>query len=257
MLKACTQCRVLKSSDHFVPKRGTTPTVRCINCRDIAAKFSKSEKGKKYMKNWSKSEKAKKIRKKHRDTDKWKATRARHKSSQVYADTNQRYIDSGRYAEVKKAEYERVHSDPARNLEHGIGVKIGQMLRGRRKSSETIMSITEFASRDDLLEHLKSTFKEGMSVDNFGVHRPNEPRKWQLGHRIARAYYSSDPEDVRRCWKAKNLFAQWGAENLSLGVKIPDDITLLAIRDCWPLDWGDVLPSLVEKMRLERACVLR
>jgi hypothetical protein len=119
------------------------------------------------------------------------------------------------------------------------------------------MSMTEFVSRDDLLEHLKNTFQEGMSVDNFGVHRPDEPRRWQVGHRIARAHYSSDPEDVRRCWKAKNLFAQWGADNLSLGVKIPDDTTLLAIRDCWPLGWEDVLPSSVEKMRLERACVLR
>ena len=245
----CRRCRKFKPGAEFEPKRGTAPATACMRCRDRSCKRSKQH---------SQSEKGRATQARHRKTDKWKATKAKHKQTDKCQETAARYIDSGRRAAVRKEEYDRVHSDPGRHLEHAIVVKVGKMINGKRKESETVMSYTEFSSNRDLCDHLESTFEPGMSFANFGKHRGVGPRVWNVGHRIARFHYdANNPEDVRRCWLKQNIFAQWGKENLSTHAAFPDESTLIALQTSWPVAWNDVLPSREERVCMERAVFAR
>jgi len=203
-----------------------------------------------YVGAYGKTDKGKANQSRHQQTEKRKISKAKHKATEQYAKTETAYAP--RKKELRDIDYERIHSDPGLNLEHGIGVKIGQMLKGTRGESETIKSYTEFASRDDMLAHLKSTFDTGMSFDNFGKHRVGGPRVWNVGHRIARFHFDANiPEDVRRCWMKQNLFAQWAQENLAAKVKFPDEDELMQLRASWPTSWNDVLPSRPERVCME------
>jgi hypothetical protein len=135
-----------------------------------------------------------------------------------------------------------------------IGSKICKMLRNGGLESGTVSASTQFGTNDELRSHLTTTFDTGMHFGNHG----NGAGHWHVGHRIARAMYDpSDPEDVRRCWSKPNIFAQWGDENLELGVKLPDDATLHSLIELKlePKAWGGVFPD--SDMRARRECAAR
>ena len=56
------------------------------------------------------------------------------------------------------------------------------------------------------------------------------------------AYNPNDPVDMLRCWQPRNIFPQWGDENISAGATLPNKHTLLSLRDLWPTSWNDTLP---------------
>ena len=119
---------------------------------------------------------------------------------------------------------------------------------------------TQFGSSEVLRAHLESTFPEdgSMTFGNYGrkgVDLTEDDRKhrrwWELGHRIARAHYSGAiEEDMKRCWTAANIFAQWSIENNKLKVKLPPSSMLLKMRPYWPTAWNDELPDAA------RACAV-
>lgn len=216
-----------------------------MSCSDCCAKQVA------YSAAYGKTAKGKAKYARYQQTEKRKISRAKYKATERYAETEAAYAP--RKKELRALEYERIHSDPGLHLEHGISVKIGKMLNGERGESETVMSHTEFSSREDMLAHFKSTFDTGMSFDNFGKHRVGGPPVWNVGHRIARFHFdSNNPEDVRRCWMKQNLFAQWAQENISAKVKLPDEDELMRLRDSWPTSWNDKLPSRPERVCMER-----
>jgi hypothetical protein len=71
-------------------------------------------------------------------------------------------------------------------------------------------------SSDDLKLHLESTFKNGMSWENYGVHG------WHIDHIIPCANFDQTSiEDQKICWNYKNLQALWAVDNLKKGARCP------------------------------------
>jgi len=63
---------------------------------------------------------------------------------------------------------------------------------------------------EDLMTHLESQFKEGMSWENKG--------KWHIDHIIPRSrFHFNGPEDTefKKCWGLSNLQPLWAIENLA------------------------------------------
>lgn len=193
---------------------------------------------------YNKTEKSKSRLAKHRKGDKWKATRARHKETDRFKETAEAYRSSDRWKEVRAAQYERVHGDPGRHMEHYIGITMGRMLKGMRSSSETVMSYSEFNDAEDLRAHFESQFQSWMTWENHGKASKDGVKKWNVGHKIARALYdANNEEDVRRCWSKKNLFPQDANENVALHTKLPAEDVLNQMKECWPVGWGGVVPG--------------
>lgn len=250
LARHCSVCKKLRGSNFFRPKRGSQQTSSCSICREAGSRYRKSGKGKETLRRWTSSEAGvaslSAASAKHRKTDKWKATRERHRNTDTYAETTAAYRSSDRYVEVRKAEYERTHSDAGAHLEHAIGVVLSRMVSGERKESSKVSTYTEFTSRDDLVSHFSSMLPSGESMESHGKFT------WHIGHRIAKSMFEKNNiEDVRRCWKKANLFPQPWKENLSMAVRLPSNEELLLLRDCWPMSWNDKLPSMREREMYE------
>ena len=70
-------------------------------------------------------------------------------------------------------------------------------------------------SLKELMDHLESQFKQGMSWDNYG--------EWHIDHKIpiSSFHFNSPKEkDFLECWSLKNLQPLWKQENLSKGNKL-------------------------------------
>lgn len=215
------------------------PIQACFSCTEHTNTLSCAN-----LKKPHTSEARAKSRRRYEQTTKGKATFKRYFDSDLHIDTKNAYRASGRHKEVRVAEYERIHSDPGRHLEHTIGNKISRMISGQASSSKNVTALTDFGSRDVLLDHFVSQFEPGMTINNHGKHLRGQGRVWHVGHRIARALYNPNiPEDERRCWTSMNLFPQWADENISAGTKLPSLPALMLLKDCWPTGWGGELPK--------------
>jgi len=205
-------------------------TVNCTVCcaKDSASsiKFGKTAAGKASRKAYNKSNKA-------------AATKSRYRSTELYVKTTATYRQSEHRKELRDLEYKRIHDDAGRNLEHAIGVVVSRMIKGTRNTSQTVGTTVGFGSRDELVAHFERTFEPGMTMDNHGKLELGKPRRWNVGHRIARDHFDpNDADDVRRCWDPDNLFAQWADENVRLKTKLPPMTELLKLKHCWPAKWG-------------------
>ena len=246
------QCKTCKKFSFRWSFRGPqgTELKNCEPCREKQKTYRKTyhakhpEAAKESQDKYKGTEKARARSAKHRKGDKWKATRQRHKETDRFKETTNAYRESDRWKEVRAAEYERVHSDPGRHLEHSIGLAMSKMLKGIRGSSKTVMSYSEFIDTDDLRDHFESQLESWMTWENHGKASKDGVKHWNIGHRIARALYdANDEEDVRRCWSKKNLFPQDANENIALQTKLPTDDVLNQMKECWPVKWGGVVPG--------------
>lgn len=67
-------------------------------------------------------------------------------------------------------------------------------------------------SLDELVSHLESKFKQGMTWDNYG--------EWHVDHIRPVSSFTFDSfndDEFKRCWSIKNLQPLWAGENLSKG----------------------------------------
>jgi len=67
----------------------------------------------------------------------------------------------------------------------------------------------------DLMIHLESLFKNGMTWDNYG--------EWNIDHIIPKSKFtfsSSDDDQFKQCWSLQNLQPLWASENFSKRDKI-------------------------------------
>ena len=123
---------------------------------------------------------------------------------------------------------------------------VGRMAHGLRRTSGTLYSFTEFEDADDLMSHLQSLFKDGMTVDNYG-------EVWHIEHRVAKCWYSNTEEDIRRCWSKKNIAPEFGHENLTKSIKSIDKYCNQAGPENWPVEWEGVLPCMDVRRDMEHA----
>jgi len=97
-----------------------------------------------------------------------------------------------------------------KKLSNNISTLIYHSLKGNKKGYhwEKIVSYT----LKDLMVHLESLFKDGMSWENYG--------KWHLDHiRPVSSFKFSSYEDkeFKECWALENLQPLWAKENLKKG----------------------------------------
>jgi hypothetical protein len=94
--------------------------------------------------------------------------------------------------------HRRVHS----NMSRSIRSCIHSGKNGRKW--ESIVGYT----RDELVAHLESQFKEGMTWENYGA--------WEIDHirpKASFAFQSDADAEFKECWKLSNLQPLWMPEN--------------------------------------------
>ena len=65
-------------------------------------------------------------------------------------------------------------------------------------------------SPNDLVKHLESQFKDGITWKNYGA--------WHVDHRLPITSFTfKDMNDLefKKCWSLENLQPMWGPENIS------------------------------------------
>ena len=141
---------------------------------------------------------------------------------------------------------ERYAESAAKRLDVCLSNVVRKMLKGTRSTSRTLYSYTEFADAEDFVAHMATRVREGMTMENYG-------EVWHVEHRIAKCWFSDDPEDVRRCWSYANIDAEFGEENLKKSCKIIDHLCVEVGQQYWPLSWNGRLPTAEEKIGMYRA----
>ena len=85
-------------------------------------------------------------------------------------------------------------------------------LKGSYKAAPSL-KLTGAPSWEFVWEHLKSTFKEGMTRDNHGS-------VWHIDHIIPCSSFDlTKPEEQQKCFHYTNLQPLWALENLKKGRK--------------------------------------
>lgn len=123
-----------------------------------------------------------------------------------------------------------IHGNPAVKVKMNITRGINYMLRQAKLHGRPGNSYTEYflgCSKEQLVAHLESQFKPGMSWDNYGR------AGWHIHHYIPVKARTPDGvplfnvaesiTDLGRCFHYLNLRPEWAAENLSISNTLPAD----------------------------------
>lgn len=85
----------------------------------------------------------------------------------------------------------------------------------------------------DLRNHIESQFKEGMTLDNYGV--------WELDHIILVSTFDlTDIEQLKKCYHYTNLRPRWKTDNRNPTTMVPKPLDT-------PLSNGQPTPTALEK----------
>ena len=108
----------------------------------------------------------------------------------------------------KKREMKRRLSlNPAYRIENSLRARLHAAASGRTSSTSCFNFTVE-----ELIAHLKSLFKDGMTMDNYGM--------WHIDHiKPCSMFDHQNKEHVSECWSLKNLQPLWASENLKKGAK--------------------------------------
>ena len=181
--KRCTKCGVVKSADEFHKDYRTKNGLEGW-CKDCKKKYQQGrvEKRKEYKKQYDQTHKK------------------------------------------ERAEYERIRcqTDITYRLNKNIRRVINRALKSKGgskqgKRTKEILEILGYTIQD-LINHLESQFKPGMSWDNYG----KGPGKWHIDHKKPIKLFnftSPDDEEFEQCWALSNLQPLWEEENLKKGAK--------------------------------------
>lgn len=118
----------------------------------------------------------------------------------------------GKLLEEKNRDKQAYRSTPKGHLHSAMSVYIYHALRDRKagRKWETLVGY----SLADLMAHLESRFKPGMTWDNYG--------QWHIDHvRPIASFSFANPEDegFKQCWSLSNLQPLWAKENIQKGAK--------------------------------------
>ena len=228
----CIRCHKTKPDSEFGERKLKGEIVRVRSCRECAAKlckaqkkYSKTGKGKARIKRWNSSPGHTEALSRYHQTESYKSSVSKYEKT----DKNK--------AKQKRAN-DKVMADPGKKLMKMMTNRISAQMAGRQNKSGTLANFTSFASADEARVHFESTFKPGMTMDNYGT-------AWEIEHKIPKKWYnSSDEDDVRRCWNGRNLCALTPKENNDKRIRIPCENELHQIGvDVWPKSWNGVPPD--------------
>jgi len=226
------------------------PLTRCKPCNvtKIAAdtKYQKTEAGKASHKRAKTSDKGKASNKRYAESELGKATSKRHRASDKGKETEKRYRegDAGQAAAKRFADnrQERRRESTAMRMDVNIMSASNALISGRHMTSPTFLERTSFTSEEEFLNVLEATFVPGiMTRDNHGP-------VWEVEHKIPReAYDFDDPEDVKRCWSAKNVHAMTPEANKEKHWKLIDEYITAAGVENFPKAWNNKFPDAAFK----------
>tara|TARA_R110002153_G_scaffold65712_1_gene175732 strand:+ start:464 stop:1357 length:894 start_codon:yes stop_codon:yes gene_type:complete len=109
---------------------------------------------------------------------------------------------------------ERRKTDPAWAIQCRLSSRLATILKGVgcRKPASTMQIVG--CTRDELIAHLASKFKQGMTMENQGSY-------WHVDHIMPCAAFDHNiPAQVRTCWHYTNLQPLEAKENMRKGCKI-------------------------------------
>jgi len=136
---------------------------------------------------------------------------------------------------------DRVRESTAMRMDGAIRSASTGLISGRHETSSTFLERTSFASEQEFFDVLEATFASGMNFKNHGA-------VWEVEHKIPReAYNFDDPEDVKRCWSAKNVHAMTPAANKEKSWKLLDEYIAAAGVENFPKAWNDQVPDAAFK----------
>lgn len=150
-------------------------------------------------------------------------------------------------ANAKRADVqnERRRSNGGERMRSALATKLSVMYSGKY-SSQTVTTLTDFASVADVQAHFASRLSDGMTTENYGTY-------WTIDHTIACAWYDHDDADDRKnCWSRLNLMPMLRFGNQSKGVTLPSDDVLLPLKSVWPKSWNGMVPSKEERLAFYR-----
>jgi len=109
---------------------------------------------------------------------------------------------------------DRRKTDPAWAINRNLSSRLFQIMNGVGGVKQAATMDLIGCTRDELLAHLASKFKPGMTMDNQG-------RYWHVDHIMPCAEFDHNiPAQVRTCWHYTNLQPLEAKENMSKGRKI-------------------------------------
>jgi len=223
-LVRCESCGPLPLAAFEIHPTTGNPFTRCKPCN-----VTKNEQQAEY----NKTEAGKERNKRAKTSKKGKATQRRYREGDAGQAKATRFLDNLQ---------ERRRESSAMRMDNAIMCASSGLISGRRESSPTFLQRTSFASEVQYLNVLKATFEGEMDFDNHGT-------VWEVDHKIPReAYDFEDPEDVKRCWSAKNVHAMTVAANLEKSWKLIDEYIAAAGVANYPKAWNGKPPDDVVKI---------
>lgn len=196
-MKTCTVCHIEKPLSEFPKGKGYHDGIRssCKICHNANnKKFRDSKEGKQYHKDkvsaWQKS-----------NPERVKEKRNRYRSNPVNKLTEKRY------------KQKRLLSSPGFKIECAARCRIREILKAHKISYSSAKLVG--CSKDELIIHLSTLFKPGMTLQNHGVHG------WHVDHVIPCAKFDlTDINQLKQCFHYTNLQPLWCNENWEKGSKI-------------------------------------
>ena len=106
-----------------------------------------------------------------------------------------------------------IRSNPEQVIKRRIHALMSRSLRGNKNGAswESLVGYTT----EELMAHLESKFKDGMSWENR--------RMWHIDHIrpvVSFTYRSPDDQGFKECWSLINLQPLWAFDNMSKGSKV-------------------------------------
>lgn len=207
--RRCRQCGEWKpATEEFFWPRGTTFLARCKDCvRKANHRWYESNREKRieYFKRYYRANKPRvRLANQRWVKDNWQAVKNR--------------CNAYRRARLQK--------DPAYRLNHAFRSNVWSSIKSRKggRSWETLVGYT----LEELMAHLESQFKKGMSWANYG-------RAWHVDHRRPIASFtfnSPDDPEFTECWALHNLQPMWAKANIRKGDKWDGQLVFPLVQGC-------------------------
>jgi hypothetical protein len=242
--KKCSKCGEVKPVSEF-HKNKREKDGYCVWCKECVSKYQKAyrennaEKIKKWQKeyyeknaeklkensvNWNKNnidkhkarskrwtknnpkrrkELTKKYRENHRKELREKNKKYRKDNPEKSRESQRKYLNN------------KNKRDPKSRLRNSVRAAIWALIKSNKNGRhwEDIVGYT----REDLIKHLESQFKDGMSWENYGK------KGWTIDHIRPISsfnFISCNDKEFKECWSLNNLQPLWAEENLSKSNKI-------------------------------------
>ena len=113
---------------------------------------------------------------------------------------------------------------PLQRVINSMRARMCSILRGKITDKTTLKYIGCTVSQ--IRRHLESTFKDGMTWDNYGIGH-GDKREWNVDHIIPISKFNlEDLNEVAKALHWTNTKAEWAVDNYKKGNRVPDGLLL-------------------------------